>query len=267
MSRVSCLFSTCPTWAGIPQRRRRATLSASASGEAGSQDAGSRQLTAAEARSLARCRETPTWHLVTLPAVPVYCRDTHAEASPSFKKPVSSTINASTPIASCILQASRARACAGSHGLEVMKCASACRLPSSPNRAAIHSTDLRRPSSSSPRTCACPHRPLIRTEEPVEQPRRERLQVPSGPRPSPQGHTRVRDDYRGEFDFRRPKPGDLRRVLRFPARGGGSGRRPPGVLVRLPRVQRFDRLRHPPEERLQIGTDLTEFVLTERLVR
>ena len=49
MSRASCHFSTCPTSAGMPQRPRRAT-SASASGEAGSLDAGrnSRQFTAAE---------------------------------------------------------------------------------------------------------------------------------------------------------------------------------------------------------------------------
>ncbi len=154
MSRASCHFSTCPRPAGIRQRTRRDTFTGSAFSEAGSQDLGrnSRQSTAAEAWSAARCSETPTWQLVTLPAVPVYCLDTHAGASPSLRKPVSSMISAVGFSSLCILHASRARTCAGSHGLAVTKCASACRLPSSPKRAAIGSTDLRPPSSSSPRT-------------------------------------------------------------------------------------------------------------------
>ncbi len=61
-------------------------------------------------------------------------------------------------MASCILHARRARTWAGSHGLVVTKCARACRLLSSPSRAAIGSTDLRLPSNSRPRTYACPQR-------------------------------------------------------------------------------------------------------------
>src|SRR6478735_3322282 len=87
MSRASCHFSTCPTWAGMAHLSRRDTLTGSAFGEAGSQLPGrkSRQFTAAEAPLDARCKETPTWQLVTLPAVPVYCRVTHAEAFPSLR--------------------------------------------------------------------------------------------------------------------------------------------------------------------------------------
>lgn len=44
-----------------------------------------RQPTAADALSEAGCRDTPAWQLVTLPAVPVYCRATQAEASPSLE--------------------------------------------------------------------------------------------------------------------------------------------------------------------------------------
>ena len=66
-------------------------------------------------------------------------------------------ISASVPIASCSLRASRARTCDGSHGLEVMKCASAYRLPSSPRRATIGSTDLRRPSKSRRDQTSTPH--------------------------------------------------------------------------------------------------------------
>ncbi len=112
---------------GIWQVVRRATLAGSAFGEAGSQVSGrnSRQLTAAEAWSEARCRETPTWQLVTLPAVPVYCRDTHAEAVPSLRKPVSSKTSTVGRTAASIFQASRARTCAGSHRLVVMKWARA----------------------------------------------------------------------------------------------------------------------------------------------
>jgi hypothetical protein len=92
----------------MPQATRRAIFSASAFGEAGSQLWGrnNRQLTAAEAWSQARWSETPTWQLVTLPAVPVYCRDTHAEALPSLRNPVSSKTTASGPIVSSIRQAS-----------------------------------------------------------------------------------------------------------------------------------------------------------------
>ncbi|MBD0737260.1 hypothetical protein BGM09_28865 [Streptomyces sp. CBMA29] len=48
---TSCHFSTCPTSSGMPQRLRRAVLSGSASGEAGSHARGrnSRQSTAADA--------------------------------------------------------------------------------------------------------------------------------------------------------------------------------------------------------------------------
>lgn len=153
MSRASCHFSTWPVSSGMPQDLRRAVLAGSAFGEAGSQDAGrnSRQSTAAEAWSEARWSETPTWQLVTLPAVPVYCRDTHAEAVPFLRKPASSKIKAVGWISLSIRQARRARMWAGSHGLVVMKLASACRFPSSPSRAAIGSTDLRFPSVSSPR--------------------------------------------------------------------------------------------------------------------
>jgi hypothetical protein len=55
----------------------------------------------------------------------VYCRDTHAEAIPSLRNPVSSKIRVLGPIASSIRQASWARMCAGSQGLVVMKLASA----------------------------------------------------------------------------------------------------------------------------------------------
>ncbi len=71
---------------------------------------------------------------------------------------MSSKISALGPIAASIRQASRARMWAGSHGLVVMKCAGTCRLPSSPSRAAIGSTDLRSPSVSSPRRYTCPQR-------------------------------------------------------------------------------------------------------------
>ena len=59
MSRAGCHFSTCPTRAGMPHRVRRAALSASASGEAGSQETGTdnRQSIAAEAWSVARCAD------------------------------------------------------------------------------------------------------------------------------------------------------------------------------------------------------------------
>lgn len=63
----------------------------------------------------------------------------------------SSTISAVGVTTCCIRQARRARTYAASHGLVVMKWARACRLPSSPSRAAIGSTDLRRPSSNRPR--------------------------------------------------------------------------------------------------------------------
>ncbi|GAA2445285.1 hypothetical protein GCM10010405_30910 [Streptomyces macrosporus] len=111
----------------MPQDLRRATLAGSACGEAGSQLGGrnSRQSTAAETVSEARCKDTPAWQLVTLPAVPVYCRDTHADASPSLGNPVSSMIKAAGLITGAIFHTSRARTCAASHGLEVMKCASA----------------------------------------------------------------------------------------------------------------------------------------------
>ncbi|CAM5734062.1 hypothetical protein SHIRM173S_08295 [Streptomyces hirsutus] len=137
----------------MPQAVRRATLAGSAFTDPGAQVSGknSRQSTAAEAWSEARCSETPTWQLVIFPAVPVYCRDTHAEAWPSLRKPVSSKISAFGRIAASIFQASRARTCAGSHGLVVTKWARACRFPSSPSRAAIGSTDLRCPSVSRPR--------------------------------------------------------------------------------------------------------------------
>lgn len=64
---------------------------------------------------------------------------------------MSSKMSADGRIAVSILQATLARTCAGSQGLVVTKLASACRFPSSPSRAAIGSTDLRRPSVSSPR--------------------------------------------------------------------------------------------------------------------
>ncbi|GAA3291544.1 hypothetical protein GCM10020295_67620 [Streptomyces cinereospinus] len=82
-------------------------------------------MTAAEAWWEVRWSETPTWQLVTLPAVPVYCRDTHAEAVPSFRNPVSSKTSASGSIAASIRQASWARMRAGFQGLVVMKLASA----------------------------------------------------------------------------------------------------------------------------------------------
>lgn len=132
---------------------RRATLTGSAFGEEGSQLPGRkrRQFTAAEAPLETRCSETPAWQLVTLPAVPVYCRATQADASPSLRNPVSSMTSAVGLITGCMRQANRARTCAASHGLEVTKWARACRFPSSPRRAAIGSTDLRPPSSSRPR--------------------------------------------------------------------------------------------------------------------
>ena len=113
---------------------------------------------AADGWSDVRCRDTPAWQLVTLPAVPVYCRVRHAAESPSLRKPVASMISAVGLITCCILHARRARTCAASHGLVVMKWARACRSPSSPSHVAIGSTDLRRPSSSRPRRYPLPHR-------------------------------------------------------------------------------------------------------------
>ncbi len=96
MSSASCHFSTCPTSSGIWQEVRRATWSGSAFADPGAHVSGrnSRQSTAADAWAEARCKDTPTWQLVTLPAVPVYCRDTQAEAFPSLRNPVSSKIRA-----------------------------------------------------------------------------------------------------------------------------------------------------------------------------
>src|SRR5690606_9975070 len=91
MSSPSRHFSRCPIPSGIPALARRAATSLAAFGESGSHRSGTnnRQLTGHEATSDARCRLTPTWQLVTFPAVPVYWRATHTDASPDFRKPVS----------------------------------------------------------------------------------------------------------------------------------------------------------------------------------
>ncbi len=193
MSRASCHFSTCPTSAGMPHVARRATLPGSALGEAGSQLSGRnrRQSTAADALSDARCRDTPAWQLVTLPAVPVYSRATHAEASPSLRKPVSSTVSAAGLITCCIRQAKRARTCAASHGLVVTKFARACRLPSSPRRAAIGSTDLRHPvQQQAPQVDRSPPA-LIRPRERLEHLRREVLRIARARRDDQRREVRV----------------------------------------------------------------------------
>jgi len=92
MSRPSRHFSRCSASAGIPALRRRSP----APGGAGSQDSGtnSRQSAGQDAVSVTRFRLTPTWQLVTLPAVPVYCRATHTDAVPHLSQPVSSTAHA-----------------------------------------------------------------------------------------------------------------------------------------------------------------------------
>ncbi len=62
-----------------------------------------------------------THQLVTMPAVPVYCRDTHAEALPFLRNPVSSKTSAVGRTAASIFQAGFARTWDGSHGLVMRK--------------------------------------------------------------------------------------------------------------------------------------------------
>ncbi|MBD0693584.1 hypothetical protein BG452_13545 [Streptomyces sp. CBMA123] len=121
--------------------------------------------------------ETPTWQLVTLPVVPVYCLDTHAEASPSLRNPVSSMINVVGFNSVCILHASRARTCAGSHGLLVTRCASALPVAvlAQPGRHRLH-----RPAPAvqqQPTHIDLSPTALIVAGRRLEQLRRERLQV------------------------------------------------------------------------------------------
>src|SRR5690606_7115033 len=103
----------------IPFRVRDATPgtppsdlhAAASSARASSQLSGtnSRQFTAAEAVSVTMCTLTPTWQLVTLPAVPVYCRATHGDRLPSLSNPVSSITHAIGPTVRCASLAHRAR--------------------------------------------------------------------------------------------------------------------------------------------------------------
>jgi hypothetical protein len=68
-----------------------------------------------------RFRLTPIWQLVTLPAVPVYCRATHTDEVPHLSQPVSSNAHATGSTASRIRTARRSRTAAASHGLFVTK--------------------------------------------------------------------------------------------------------------------------------------------------
>jgi hypothetical protein len=97
---------------------------------------------------------TPIWQLPTLPSVPEYCRATPGEAVPAFGKPVSSTTHASGSITSIALRASRSRTGCTAQVEDVTNCCSPC--SSTPRRSAIGCIDLRRPSSSNPRTYVAP---------------------------------------------------------------------------------------------------------------
>jgi hypothetical protein len=104
----------------MPARARRARISAAASAPsavlvstvASSQDSGrkSRQLTAADAQSVAACTLTPIWQFPVLPSAPQYIRATPGELAPSLGNPVSSsTINARGSTNSAAQPASRRR--------------------------------------------------------------------------------------------------------------------------------------------------------------
>ena len=103
----------------MPARARRARISAAAcapsavpvSTVASSQDSGrkSRQLTAAEAQSVAACTLTPIWQFPVLPSAPQYIRATPGELAPSLGNPVSSTINACGSTNSAAQPANRRR--------------------------------------------------------------------------------------------------------------------------------------------------------------
>ena len=71
------------------------------------------QLAASEAAEI----ETPIWQLPTLPRVPEYWRATPTEQRPALGKPVSSMIQASGAIASCMRSARRSRTGCHSQGL------------------------------------------------------------------------------------------------------------------------------------------------------
>ena len=143
----------------MPAGSRRARTAAAASSVAGwvsSQPAGrnSRQESGQEAMSVTAQTLTPIWQLPTLPSVPEYCRATPGEAVPNLGKPVSSTTHASGAITSTARRASRSRTGSTAQVEEETNCCSPC--SSTPSRWAIGCIDLRRPSSSNPRTYVAP---------------------------------------------------------------------------------------------------------------
>jgi hypothetical protein len=103
-----------------------AALTAAGPALALSQDSGrnSRQPSGQEAVSVTACTLTPIWQLATLPRVPEYCRATPGEPVPSFGKPLSSTAQATGPIASTARWASRARTASVSQVEVVTNCCS-----------------------------------------------------------------------------------------------------------------------------------------------
>ena len=146
MSRASCHFSRCPTRSGTWQRRpplrsvrRPRTRAGTAASPPGTRHVGDQVHRHADLA------------FGDLPAVPVYCRATPTEAVAVLgeagvvdrprlrprRRPPSARQAGPAP--------------AASHGLLVTKCCSAWSCTSPPSRAAIGSTDLRRPSSISPR--------------------------------------------------------------------------------------------------------------------
>jgi hypothetical protein len=139
----------------MPARARRPRIAEacpSTVASASSQLAGrnSRQFNGQDEVSVTAETETPIWQLPTLPSVPEYCRATPGEAVPSLTNPVSSTTHASGSITVTARRASRSRTGFTAQVDDVTNCCSPC--SSTPSRSAIGCIDLRRPSSSNPRT-------------------------------------------------------------------------------------------------------------------
>lgn len=83
MSRASCHFSTCTTSSGIRQAARRATWSAAAFGEAGSQDRGATAAADRTAISIVQARRARTWAGSHGPVVMKWARAWRLPSSPS----------------------------------------------------------------------------------------------------------------------------------------------------------------------------------------
>lgn len=137
-------FSRCPTPGGIPVFCRRTASSDHSSGT------DNRHCSGQEAVPKTACPLTATWQLACSPSAPQYWCATVTGIRPPLGKDTSSTAQASGRICGTIRSANRRRTGTGFQVDRFTNCCRFCSLPSG-SRSAVGWTDLRRPSSVSPR--------------------------------------------------------------------------------------------------------------------